>query len=566
MPLQPGDILLNGHYRIIRPLGRGGFGFVYLAQDTLLGDMVAVKELIPALVGDETMLKRFLAEARATMRLTHRRIVRTHNVFSEGGNYYIAMEYMPGGSLEERLRARGPLPVDEALRVAIEVCEGLGCAHEAGVVHCDLKPANILFAADGSAKVADFGIAHVTGEMLTRTWATPAGFVAGTLPYMSPEQADGVRDDPRIDVYALGAVLYRMLTGQLYLEFDQRETPGAQADNVYHIRNELPLPPSARDPRLPAWLDAVVLKALAKRPEDRFSGTGQLRQALLRQRLPRLVVPPPPGDTRPLQPRSVPPPPRRRPAARPAWFWPAVAGAAVLFVLLVFAVAAMLGSGNGPQTVTIGPGTAVALAPTTRTTAVPQPAAPTAATPPPATTPLLPTATATPTATPPPSATPLPDLFAVGVRVQERYGTASSTQVQIRTIKSKSSSRVITERRRGAQVYTDTSLLQSGHYLGNDGSAPWLPVEVVQSLFAGGQAVFNTDASERGVILTLQRRVLYAAQVDGAAVELPALEITASDGALYIVYDNPDNPYALKFDQGPAAGHYLRFVEAFVSR
>lgn len=163
---------------------------------------MAVKELIPALVGDEAMLKRFLAEARAT------------NVFQEGGNYYIVMECMAGGSLEDRLRERGALPVDEAVRVAAEVCQGLQVAHRQGVVHCDLRPANILFAADGSAKVADFGIAHVSEEMLTRTWLTPAGFVAGTLPYMSPEQADGVRDDPRVDVYAVGAVLYRMLTGQ----------------------------------------------------------------------------------------------------------------------------------------------------------------------------------------------------------------------------------------------------------------------------------------------------------------------------------------------------------------
>jgi serine/threonine protein kinase len=130
MALNPNDILSNGHYRIIRQLGRGGFGFVYLAQDTLLAEEVAIKELIPALVGDEAMLKRFLAEAKATMRLRHKRIVGTHNVFSEGGNYYIVMEYMPGGSLEERLREHGPLPMSEAVRIAAEVCEGLDCAHE----------------------------------------------------------------------------------------------------------------------------------------------------------------------------------------------------------------------------------------------------------------------------------------------------------------------------------------------------------------------------------------------------------------------------------------------------
>lgn len=110
----------------------------------------------------------------------------------------------------------------------------------AGVIHCDLKPANILFDRADSAKVADFGIAHVSGETLTRSWQTPSGFVAGTLPYMSPEQTDGVRDDPRVDVYALGAVLYRMLAGQTYLNFDPRETPRAQSDNVQRIYQVTP--------------------------------------------------------------------------------------------------------------------------------------------------------------------------------------------------------------------------------------------------------------------------------------------------------------------------------------
>jgi serine/threonine protein kinase len=283
MALGSGDTLFNGHYRILHHLGRGGFGFVYLAQDTLLDEPVAIKELIPALVGDETMLKRFLAEAKATMRLTHKLIVRTYNVFHEGSNYYIVMEYMPGGSLEERLREQGALPVEEAIRIAAEVCEGLACAHEEGVVHCDLKPANILFAADGTAKVADFGIAHVSGEMLSRSWMTPAGFVAGTLPYMSPEQADGVRDDPRLDLYALGAVLYRMLTGRVYLEFDHRETPRAQMENVQRIYSQQPATPSAHNPRIPAWLDETILRALAKRPEARFAGAVEMRAALLRE-------------------------------------------------------------------------------------------------------------------------------------------------------------------------------------------------------------------------------------------------------------------------------------------
>jgi formylglycine-generating enzyme required for sulfatase activity len=330
MALNPGHTLSNGHYRILRLLGRGGFGFVYLAQDTLLDEEVAIKELIPALVGDEVMLRRFLAEARATMRLTHKRIVRTYNIFSEDGNYYIVMEYMPGGSLEERLREHGPLPVDEAVRVAAEVCEGLACAHEEGVVHCDLKPHNILFDAGGGAKVADFGIAHVSGEMLTRSWMTPAGFVAGTLPYMSPEQTDGVRDDPRVDVYAVGAVLYRMLTGQTYLDFDPRETPLSQAVNVQRILDEQPSPPSAHTQGIPAWLDAVVLQALAKRPGARYADAETMGAALRQER----PAAPPVRSGK-----------KRAPVRR--WFWPVVGAGAVLTVVLVIVIVVLLGGGDG---------------------------------------------------------------------------------------------------------------------------------------------------------------------------------------------------------------------------
>jgi eukaryotic-like serine/threonine-protein kinase len=340
MPLQPGDSLLNGKYTVRALLGRGGFGFVYLADDTLLHEPVALKELIPALVGDEEILKRFLAEARATMRLTHVRIVRTHDVFAERGNYYIAMEYMAGSSLEARLEASGALPVEEAVRVAAELCEGLACAHAEGVVHCDLKPANVLFDAKGRAKVADFGIAHVPGEMRSRSWNTAAGFVAGTLPYMSPEQADGVRDDPRVDVYAVGAVLYRMLTGRTYLEFDARETPGAQAENVLRIRGQAPLPPGRYNPGIRAWLDQVVLRALAKRREERYGSAEELREALLRRAAPPVAarpVPPPAEQTVLMASQSKPAPAHSRQSRRvlPAWFWPGVGGAAALLALVV---------------------------------------------------------------------------------------------------------------------------------------------------------------------------------------------------------------------------------------
>lgn len=352
MALNVGDTLFNGHYRILRLLGRGGFGFVYLAEDTLLSEEVAIKELIPALVGDETMLKRFLAEAKATMRLTHERIVRTHNVFRERDNYYIVMEYMPGGSLEERLQAQGTLPMQDAVRIAAQVCEGLEYAHQRQVVHCDLKPANILFARDGSAKVGDFGIAHVSGEMLTRSWHTPAGFVAGTLPYMSPEQTEGVRDDPRLDLYALGAVLYRMVTGRTYLDFDTRETPRAQSDNVQQIYHQQPLAPSSHNSSLPAWLDTATLTALRKRPEERYSNADQMRLALLQVSVEQVagaaLLPRKPTSVRTQPtPSSVAASRHTASSARrqtlPTWLLVSVGGGTLLSVTLLILLVVMIG-------------------------------------------------------------------------------------------------------------------------------------------------------------------------------------------------------------------------------
>jgi serine/threonine protein kinase len=379
MARNPGDTLLNGQYRIVRLLGQGGFGYVYQAHDALLGEQVALKELIPALVGNEVVFKRFLAEAKATMRLAHDHIVRTHNVFHESDNYYIAMECMAAGSLEDRLKASGALPVGEALAIAAAIAEALSYAHRRGVVHNDLKPANILFAADGTAKVADFGIAHISGETATRTWQTPAGFVAGTLPYMSPEQAEGVRDDPRIDLYALGAVLYRMLTGRLYLDFDQRDTPGATADNVLRIRRRQPRPPSAYNRRLPAWLDSVVLKALAKEPERRYASAADLRAAL------------------------VPPPPKKQ--ALPRLFWPLAGGALAVLAALLVAIGLLLRPpGNGPAGKTTPPLSRTAVAVVIATAVLP--------TPPEGTRIQAPPATPAPSATSPPRPTSVPEVTA----------------------------------------------------------------------------------------------------------------------------------------------------------
>ena len=347
MPLKPGDTLLDGQFRILRQLGRGGFGFVYQGLDTLLNKEVAIKELIPALVADEQALKRFFSEARATVELVHQNIVRTFNVFPYGGNYYIVMECMAGGSLEDRLRRHGPVSVEEAVHIAILISQGLEYAHQWDVVHCDLKPANVLFKADpasvaaGAVKIADFGIAHIPEQTFTRTWRTPAGFAAGTMPYMSPEQADGVRDDPRLDIYALGAVLYRMLTGHTYLDFDQRETPGATAENVQRIRTHQPAPPSVHNHHVPGWLDTIVLKALSKSAGYRYSTAGEMRAELIARGQAATAV----------EPTHKAPPvhPLGKPRELPRWFFAAVAAATLLLVAIVLAIGVLFSSQRQPD-------------------------------------------------------------------------------------------------------------------------------------------------------------------------------------------------------------------------
>jgi serine/threonine-protein kinase len=340
---EPGDTLLKGRYRVMRLLHRGGFSFIYLAQDNFLGKNVALKELIPALVADPATLKRFICEAQATSHLAHPNIVRTLNVFTDRGNYYIVMEYLPGGSLEELLRERGRLSLDETMPIVADICAGLNEAHSQGIYHCDIKPGNILFDEKGVAKLADFGIAHVSKALVARSWHTARDFSLGTLFYMAPEQLDGVRSDPRVDVYALGAVLYQMLSGRPYLPFDQRETPGAQADNVSFIRHRRPRPLDD----LPPEVNTVMMKALSKRPARRYESAAALRLALVQAGLPFVTLPRTVMALSPLDSASSRPPgllSHRVP--QPDWVWVAVAttGVSLLFLLVAYGFLGRIGS------------------------------------------------------------------------------------------------------------------------------------------------------------------------------------------------------------------------------
>jgi phosphonate transport system substrate-binding protein len=345
--LQPGTILDN-KYQIEVVIGQGGFGFVYRARERLTGESVAIKELVPNFLDGRDVVRRFIQEARATLRLTHRHIVRTHGVFEDQGTYFLAMEYLPGGSLADRLDD-GRLSVQETVQIATQLCEALTYAHQEGVVHCDIKPANVLFDERGRARLADFGIAHVSAELMTRQLSTATGTAMGTVRYMAPEQLEGVRDDPRIDVYALGALTYEMLAGRPYLDFETESTPAAQVRNVQRIRGQSPMPLDDVNPSVPRSLARAIGRVLNKEPVARPQSAMALKQSLVGAEEPLSTVDRRPQVTSPLatveisqvgspapkEPRGD----RQRRGAR--WAKLGLAGLAGLIVLTVVAVVIM---------------------------------------------------------------------------------------------------------------------------------------------------------------------------------------------------------------------------------
>ena len=282
--LRPGTVLDN-KYTIEAVIGQGGFGYVYRARERLTGETVAIKELVSSLLRDQQMIQRFIQEARATLRLTHPNIARTHGMFADRGTYYLAMEYLPGGSLADRMKA-GPLSIGEAVRIARELCDALAHAHREGVVHCDIKPANVLFDEHGRVRLADFGIAYVSSQLMTRQFFTSAGTAMGTVRYMAPEQLEGVRDDPRVDIYALGAMLYEMLAGRPYLDFETESSMATQMRNMQRIQTESPKPLREINPRVPERLASAIERALKKQPGDRPQRVAAFKELLTVEREP----------------------------------------------------------------------------------------------------------------------------------------------------------------------------------------------------------------------------------------------------------------------------------------
>lgn len=275
---RPGDLLrvgelLANRYEIKEVLGAGGMGVVYRALDRQLDEPVALKTLKPD-QADETALERFKQEIRLARRITHRNVVRTHDLGQVDGMYYITMEYVDGTTLKNLIRKRGKLPLGVTLTVGKQLCRALEVAHEEGVVHRDIKPQNMVVDANGFLKVMDFGIARLIEGAKAGEGLTGAGVAIGTLEYMAPEQIMGEAVDARTDVYSAGTVLFECVTGTPVFT-----APTVTALMMKHIE-EVPRDPRELNPQVPAGLAEAILRALAKKPADRWQSAAAFHRAL----------------------------------------------------------------------------------------------------------------------------------------------------------------------------------------------------------------------------------------------------------------------------------------------
>jgi eukaryotic-like serine/threonine-protein kinase len=260
---------IASRYELVRPLGHGAMATVDLAHDVELDRPVALKRLAENLARDEDLRRRFLREARLAARLAHPNVVRVFDVGEDHGRPFIAMEYVEGQTLADLLARRGRLPAAEAASLGMQTCAGLAAAHAAGLVHRDVKPQNLLLGTDGVLKLGDFGVA--AGHEGTRL--TLAGTVLGTAGYLAPEQARGEQVTAAADIYAVGAVLYELLTGE----------PSRTAGSLAELGKEDGFHPpdlAARVPDAPAELVAAVTACLAVRPEDRPPSAAALARML----------------------------------------------------------------------------------------------------------------------------------------------------------------------------------------------------------------------------------------------------------------------------------------------
>jgi serine/threonine-protein kinase len=277
--LEPGQKLFE--YEIVRLLGQGGAATVYEAHDRMLDRQVAIKQLLPDKVKDEKRVKRFVQEAQIAAALEHPNVVTIYGLRLEDQQFYMILEYLAGGSLQELVDQQGKLSVAHAVKLTSGVCEGLAKLHSKGIIHRDVKAENILLTADGRPKITDFGVAHVP-QAAGGMGLTQSGFQPGTLIFSSPEQYRGEKLDARSDVYQVGELLYYTLTGEHYIDLELVQT---QADSLEHnLREELKLLMSLEKaickdppPDLPALRQQagdvvadVIEKAMAKDKQDRY--------------------------------------------------------------------------------------------------------------------------------------------------------------------------------------------------------------------------------------------------------------------------------------------------------
>jgi eukaryotic-like serine/threonine-protein kinase len=261
-----------GRYQLTRMLGQGGMGVVYEAIDTTLDRRVAVKLLTESFSGDSEAAQRLMREAQASARLNHPNVVTIHHVGRQDSYSYIVMELLEGGSVQQQVEQRGQLPWQEATRIVAQVCRGLQAAHAAKLIHRDIKPSNILRSAKGVAKLADFGLVRMLDDSQLRLTAT--GILVGSPYYMSPEQCASDRVDELSDLYSLGATYFALLVGRPPYR-------GTQPVQICFEHCSAPVP----DPRdfvatTPDTCAAIVMRAMSKRPEDRFTSAGEMLSAL----------------------------------------------------------------------------------------------------------------------------------------------------------------------------------------------------------------------------------------------------------------------------------------------
>lgn len=414
---------LANRYKLEEPIGEGSFASTYRATDTKLLRTVAVKILRAHHAADDGFSTRFEREAQAAAQVSHPNVVQVHDYGRDDEHMFIVMHYVSGPTLAEHIRSRDHLPVSEVVRIVSQILDGLAAIHAAGIVHRDIKPQNVLLEEDLTPRLGDFGVASSSQAMtLTQT-----GMTIGTAAYMAPEQATGEPAGPQADLYAVGVILYELLTGRLPF------SGGNSVQVMYQHVNDPPPRPSEINPHIPPALEEVIMRALAKRPQARYPDAAAMRYALVNAGVETdevFVVPPasyadqPTAVNRGTPPPSGPPPLARR--GEPAR-WPFALASLIVALAIIALLAATMGGGplfagnggddNAESTATLEtaaadsePGeteTVLEPTPTIPPTEAPEPPTPTATPePPPTETPVPP-----PTETPvlPPTETPVPE-------------------------------------------------------------------------------------------------------------------------------------------------------------